>query len=446
MSSEIISLNDLDLLSDDEDRLQEKGDIIDYKMVTFSLGGKDYGIDIMKIKEISKASKFTYVPNSIPFVRGVYNLRGDIISVIDMRLMFSLPVPENNGEPEHMIILRLEDNTIGVIVDTIDKVVGIYSGKIQPPHPLFGDINIKFIKGIVEKENKLYIILDVDSIFDQESAETALQQNSRAVPATPAAPSSAAPKISDLDDDEVDYSFIVDTLRTFRNFNVSPINERWVKSRFKTWSQQRLNSGLDVQLQHASDADEFLSNFQSPYSGKFWDKDYMEAFQGLLESTDGGTYNVWNTGCGKGEESYSAAVGLKNKFGNNKIKIYAQDSDLLNISTAPNLVFSRNGIPDLFDDYITEGRNGWNFISEIKDMILFEYHDINDHNQFPPVDMIIARDVLSYLSSSEQQKIIERFYDKLKTGGLLIIGANENISENGWQAFNKGRITAYKKI
>ena len=175
MSSEIIDLQDLDLTVDDSAAEQkENTEVIDYKMVTFSLGGKDYGIDIMKVKEISKASKFTFVPNSIPFVKGVYNLRGDIISVIDLRVMFNLPVPETNGAPENMIILRLEDNVIGVIVDTIDKVIGISSSKIQPPHPLFGDINIKFIKGIVENEEKLYIILDVESIFDQKAADAAV--------------------------------------------------------------------------------------------------------------------------------------------------------------------------------------------------------------------------------------------------------------------------------
>lgn len=79
---------------------------IDYKMVTFSLSGKDYGIDIMTVKEISKASKFTYVPNSVPYVRGVYNLRGEIISVIDLRQMFNLDVQEKKENAfENMIIL-----------------------------------------------------------------------------------------------------------------------------------------------------------------------------------------------------------------------------------------------------------------------------------------------------------------------------------------------------
>ena len=280
MSSELIDMQDLDFLSNSNEGLKEKTDIIDYKMVTFSLGGKDYGIDIMKVKEISKASKFTYVPNSIPFVRGVYNLRGDIISVIDLRLMFSLPIPESTGAPENMIILRLQDNTIGVIVDTIDKVVGISSEKIQAPHPLFGDINIKFIKGIVENDDKLYIILDVESIFDQKSAETAIQNKNRIGAAAPVPALEDKPLIKNAEANEnIDYSFVVETLSTFNHFFVSPVNEDWVKTRFNSWIEQRSESGLGVQLKSTVEADEFLYNFQSPYSGYFWEKDYADSFR-----------------------------------------------------------------------------------------------------------------------------------------------------------------------
>ncbi|MDC7225677.1 MAG: chemotaxis protein CheW [Spirochaetales bacterium] len=450
MSSELIDLNDLDLLADSGDESKDKTDIVDYKMVTFSLGGKDYGIDIMKVKEISKASKFTYVPNSIPFVKGVYNLRGDIISVIDLRLMFHLPVPENTTGIENMIILRLEENTIGVIVDTIDKVVGINSEKIQPPHPLFGDINIKFIKGIVENEEKLYIILDVESIFDQKAAENALAQKSYGTGSLASTSDTATGqpvvKQSSKDGNNVDYNFIVETLATFSHFFVSPINEGWVKNRFNSWSNQRASGGLSVQFNSAAEANEFLTGFASPNSGRFWEADYSAALSEILPDNESGTYNAWDVGCGKGEEAYSIAVCLKKKFGSKKIRIYANDSDLLNISTAPNLIFTKNSVPEMYDEWVTEGNNGWHFTSEIKDLILFEYHDVTNDNQFAPVDLIIARDILSYLTATDQQKLIEIFYEKLKPGGILIAGSNEVISGSGWEPFNKGRVPAYKKI
>ncbi|MDR1025494.1 MAG: chemotaxis protein CheW, partial [Treponema sp.] len=121
--------------------LQEQKERIsadNYKMITFSLGGKDYGVDIMNVKEIAKADKFTYVPNAASFVRGVYNLRGDIIPIIDLRSFFHLPLDRKADGQENMLILRIDDRVYGTIVDRIDKVVGINSETIQPPHPIFG--------------------------------------------------------------------------------------------------------------------------------------------------------------------------------------------------------------------------------------------------------------------------------------------------------------------
>ena len=145
---------------------QNENSMIDFKMVTFSLSGKDYSIDIMHIKEIAKAGRFTYVPNTLPFVLGVYNLRGEIIPILDLRLFFNIEVPERvDGKMENLLILNIDDQRFGVVVDKIDKVIGVQKSTIQPPHPLFGDINIKYISGVVESNNRLYVLLDVTRIF-----------------------------------------------------------------------------------------------------------------------------------------------------------------------------------------------------------------------------------------------------------------------------------------
>ena len=151
--------------------------IIDYKMVTFSLAGKDYAIDIMKVKEIAKAGRFTYVPNALPFVLGVYNLRGEIIPIVDLRLFFNIEVPEREYDAiENMLIVSVGDQIFGVVVDDIDKVVGIQKSTINPPHPLFGDINIKYIQGVVEVNNRLYILLDIERIFRSKKVPKRRQQ------------------------------------------------------------------------------------------------------------------------------------------------------------------------------------------------------------------------------------------------------------------------------
>ncbi len=87
MELENKTLVDTDLAEQTDER-NENATVIDFKMVTFSLAGKDYSVDIMYVKEIAKASRFTYVPNTMPFVLGVYNLRGDIIPIIDLRIFF----------------------------------------------------------------------------------------------------------------------------------------------------------------------------------------------------------------------------------------------------------------------------------------------------------------------------------------------------------------------
>ncbi len=157
-----------------DEYVSEHISVIDFKMITFSLAEKDYAIDIMKVKEIAKANNFTYVPNTAPFVLGVYNLRGDIIPIIDLRLFFNIPIPERTDKKnklESLLILSVGEQTFGVVVDKIDKVLGVQKSKIQPPHPLFGDINIKYISGIVEAEKRLYILLDVARIFNSRVGE-----------------------------------------------------------------------------------------------------------------------------------------------------------------------------------------------------------------------------------------------------------------------------------
>ena len=150
---------------------KENAAIVDFKMVTFSLAEKDYSIDIMHVKEIAKAGRFTYVPNTLPFVLGVYNLRGEIIPILDLRIFFNIEVPpRDENKLENMLILQVEDQKFGVVVDKIDKVIGVQKSTIQPPHPLFGDINIKYIDGVVESNNRLYVLLDITRIFSSKDS------------------------------------------------------------------------------------------------------------------------------------------------------------------------------------------------------------------------------------------------------------------------------------
>jgi purine-binding chemotaxis protein CheW len=422
----------------------KRAEKIDFKMITFSLAGKEYGVDIMNVKEIAKAGRFTYVPNALPFVRGVYNLRGDIISVIDLRIFFHLPAERKEEEAlESLIILKVEEHVFGVIVDAIDKVVGIASASIQPPHPIFGDINVKYIKGIVENSGKLYIILDVEKIFAPERVEDTPKASPLAregLEAGRALESREADVIAASGGD-VSASFVKETLAAFRGFHGSPINEAWFAGRYAEWKTMRKSS--DLQLKEASEADEFLEGFLSPNTGSLWDDDYASEVEKILPSIDSKSINVWNPGCGKGYETWALACVMRKRYPEARIKIWANDSDLLAISMAPNMVFPES-IPEYYLPFTTKGRNGLVFIQAVRDSIFFEFHDVMNSNTLPPLDIVLCRDMLSFVAPIDQKRLLSDFYDKLKPSGVVICGANERLGE-GWTVAGSGAVPAFRK-
>lgn len=470
---------------------KERVSIVDFKMVTFSLAGKDYAIDIMKVKEIAKAGHFTYVPNTLPFVLGVYNLRGDIIPIIDLRRFFNIEVPEREKDTlENMLIVSVEDQPFGVVVDVIDKVVGIQESSIQPPHPLFGDINIKYIYGIVESNDRLYVLLDIDRIFgtkvfaypekrtqDLPSAEDRVPGNVSVATVAPVEKStsqgmssleavssqsyvteqkSVAEKESKpqgsgvLKEEEsgasdADFGFIKDGLQRFKSFYTTEVNEDWVKRRFDEWVRKK---GKDsYQISSEKDAEEFLEPFYSSHTGGFWSKEYSQSLYEALPANSAKQICVWNPGCGKGYEAYSLACVLRKKYPDARIKIYAQDIDLLSISNAPLLSVPNEIASSWYGPFLTQGVTGaYSFKPEIKEMILFEYHDCMHTNTMPVVDLVYCRDLISFLDPSVQKTLLNDFDEKLKGNGRVIVGENETLSHMAnWSETMVGSVVIYGK-
>ena len=428
----------------DADSLHEQMIVVDFKMVTFSLAGKDYAIDIMRVKEIAKAGNFTYVPNTSPFVLGVYNLRGDIIPIIDLRIFFNIPVPaRKKNQPESMVIINVQDQTFGVVVDFIDKVVGVSSSTIQPPHPIFGDINIKYIHGVVENGGHLYILLDVDKIFASRQQKEEVKEDLSTV--TASVIKEPVKLQAGQSSENLDIKFIGDTLSAMGKFYISAVNENWVKDRYLEWKDIRPSGSL--QIQSEKDAGEFLSSFLSPFTKSFWSEAYINAYYKALPENTSTVINVWCIGCGAGYEAYSLAVLLRMRYPRAHIKIYANDSDLLAISNAPMLAVPDDIASGIYESYITKTASGnLTFSKEIKDMILFEYHDCAHQNAVPDMDIILARDVLSFMNPNVQRTMIEEFREKLKDSGLIILGHNEAMpKQDGWLRNSAGDIVIFTK-
>ena len=137
--------------------------------LTFRFGEESFAIAIAKVREVMDYTCITMVPGAPDFVRGIINLRGNIISVIDLRTalgMKSIAITEETG----IIIMEIEmDNGlvhVGVLVDEVQAVVGIPDDQVFPPPSIGTSLNSKFVQGIGKSDDVFRIILDIDRIIE----------------------------------------------------------------------------------------------------------------------------------------------------------------------------------------------------------------------------------------------------------------------------------------
>lgn len=133
------------------------------KYVVFKLEGEEYGIDILRVKEIKEMLRITRVPKSPSFVRGVVNLRGEVIPVIDLRKKFNLQ-ERKDTESTRIIIVTVDEITIGLIIDTSSEVLEIEKELIEEPPMAVSSIDHSYIYGIGKVNDRLIILLDVAKI------------------------------------------------------------------------------------------------------------------------------------------------------------------------------------------------------------------------------------------------------------------------------------------
>ena len=144
----------------------------DGKYLTFSLVGEEYGIGILKVKEIIGMMAITMVPQTPAFVKGVINLRGKVIPVVDLRLKFGL---ESMDYMERTCIIVVEIGRengqvlIGIVVDSVSEVLNIKTGDIEET-PNFGNqLNTDYILGLAKAGGSIKILLDIDKVLSDDS-------------------------------------------------------------------------------------------------------------------------------------------------------------------------------------------------------------------------------------------------------------------------------------
>lgn len=137
--------------------------------ITFKLE-EDYGIELIRIKEIIRHQELTVIPEAPSFVMGVLSLRGIAVPVIDLRRLFNLPKKEVTAYSV-IIVMEVLGRLMGMLVDGVSDMINIKKADITPP-PRFSDRKgTKFIHGMVEKEKKFIMLLDVNKIFSADEIE-----------------------------------------------------------------------------------------------------------------------------------------------------------------------------------------------------------------------------------------------------------------------------------
>lgn len=149
------------------DKTGYAGDV--QQFLTFALGQEEYGVEILKIQEIKGFSAITPLPNAPAFIKGVLNLRGTIVPIVDLRKKFSLP-EVGYTKFTVIVVVQVQGKIMGFIVDAVSDVLNVAGADIQPTPDLHRQVDTSFINGLAKAGEKLVILLDIEKVLT--TAET----------------------------------------------------------------------------------------------------------------------------------------------------------------------------------------------------------------------------------------------------------------------------------
>jgi purine-binding chemotaxis protein CheW len=139
--------------------------------VTFRLDNETYGINVMQVQEVLRYTEIAPVPGAPPYVLGIINLRGNVVTVIDTRLRFGLAQTETTDQTR-IVIIETENQVVGILVDAVAEVVYLRQSEIETTPNVGNEETAKFIQGVCHKNEELLILVDLEKMMtDEEWAE-----------------------------------------------------------------------------------------------------------------------------------------------------------------------------------------------------------------------------------------------------------------------------------
>lgn len=146
-------------------RVEAEGEIS--QLISFMVGDEEYGLDILRVKEVIRVREITRLPRAPSFVKGIINLRGDVIPIIDLRDKFGLAAAEQTAMTR-VIVADVDGKLVGMVVDAASQVVRVPAAQIDPPPPIIGGLSAEYIRGVGKLDDRLIILLNIDRILSQE--------------------------------------------------------------------------------------------------------------------------------------------------------------------------------------------------------------------------------------------------------------------------------------
>ncbi len=137
--------------------------------LTFIMAAEEYGVDILRVQEIRGWNNVTPIPNTPTYIKGVINLRGTIVPIIDLRERFGMASVEYGATTVVIVLKVIKDDAeriMGIVVDAVSDVYNIEASEIKPAPDFGGEISIEFVSGLVSVEEKMLIIIDIDRLLN----------------------------------------------------------------------------------------------------------------------------------------------------------------------------------------------------------------------------------------------------------------------------------------
>ena len=165
------------VITTDEDHLNQEINEHSKQYLTFIMDEEEYGVDILSVQEIRGWEKVTTIPNVPSYIKGVINLRGTIVPIIDLRERFGLK--ETYSRITVVIVLKIQsekgDRITGVVVDAVSDVYSLSNEDLKTPPDVGNHVNTNFIKGLIGVNDKMVILLDLPKVLDIEELDSVIE-------------------------------------------------------------------------------------------------------------------------------------------------------------------------------------------------------------------------------------------------------------------------------